>query len=168
MSKDDIGKLRQQDSPDNGESERHAKGNERSETATTFVNKSEVTALTIAVVLIAGLGVLIGGSSSVISSWFRSETIKATSLQRPSTDIFMAGEKIRFSLHNIKSERVIWIFDERESRIGNVETEYEYPFNADQPVGIAADHRIDVFFKDGGEYKVITTVVRIQNSEIRK
>lgn len=153
-----------------GEPDKPSQIKNNSDAAKPLIDKLKVSAITIGVILVAGIATWIssGGGSTIILGWFRSPTIKATSLQRPSAEVFMAGEKIRFSLQDVKSERVFWIFDEKETLVGNVETDFEFPVDPTQPKGSTANHRIDVFFKDGGGYKAASIVVRIQNIPTEK
>src|SRR5436309_2304923 len=99
----------------------------------------------IAAILVGGIVIWLtaGGGTDVVLNWFRPIRIETGSVTRKDAQIFMVGEKIRFSLKDIHSERVFWVVDEREVFPGGVEFEYAFSLDSDQPLGIARDHRVD-------------------------
>jgi hypothetical protein len=104
-----------------------------------------------------------GEGMSVVMNWFKPVRIIASSITRHSTDTFISGEKVRFFIEPIKTDKVVWMFGEKEVHHGGVEIEYAFAYDSTQGEGITIDHRIDAFFKDEGKYRTVSTTVRTQN-----
>ncbi|MEX2263686.1 MAG: hypothetical protein WD696_17155 [Bryobacteraceae bacterium] len=77
--------------------------------------------------------------------------------------VFLAGEKLRIILTNVKPEKVFWVFNEKEVREGNVEVEHAFPYDAAAGRGIKRFHRVDAFYKQGGSYQVVTSQIETDN-----
>lgn len=122
-----------------------------------------------AVILVAGLAYWFfqAGGQRTILEWFKtwSETpmIEATSTTRSDVDKFIAGEKIRFSLKLVQTDKVFWLFDDNEIIPGSIEIEYGFPFEPTQPLGITTVHRVHAFFRSGETYRVASRAVHSQN-----
>ncbi len=121
--------------------------------------------IAVAAVLVAGIAIWLtaGGGTDIVLTWFRPVRIETVSATRQHAQVFMAAEKIRFSLKDVHSERVFWVVDEREVFPGGVEFEYVFTLDSNQPLGITRDHRVDSFFKSGAAYRTAETTIRTQN-----
>ncbi|MGH8645365.1 MAG: hypothetical protein ACREX4_13235 [Gammaproteobacteria bacterium] len=121
--------------------------------------------ITIATVVVGGIAVWLtaGGGTAYVLEWFRPVIIETTSTTRKVQDQFIAGEKIRFFLKDIHSERVFWVFDEKDMRPGNIEIEYAFPFDETQAVGITRNRRVDAFYRYGGDYRAASKTVQTHN-----
>jgi hypothetical protein len=104
-----------------------------------------------------------GEGMSVVMDWFKPVRIIASSISRHNMDTFISGEKVRFFIEPIKTDKVLWMFGEKEVHHGGVEIEYAFSFDSTQSEGITIDHRVDAFFKDEGKYRTVSTTVRTQN-----
>jgi hypothetical protein len=104
-----------------------------------------------------------GEGISVVMNWFKPVKIIASSISRRNMDTFISGEKVRFFIDPIKTDKVLWMFGEKEVHHGGVEIEYAFAYDSTQSDGITIDHRVDAFFKDEGNYRTVSTTVRTQN-----
>jgi len=103
------------------------------------------------------------GGIDYIRTLFPTITIEARSTTREAVETFLTGEKVRFFLQGVRSEKVFWILNEEEVYPGGVQLEYVFPFDEADPLGVTRDHRIDVFFKHDKDYQAVSTMVRTQN-----
>lgn len=94
---------------------------------------------------------------------FTGKEISVISTQRPSAKEFLAGEKLQFSLENIQTPKVIWLFDETIPVIGGVEIQFAFPYRDSLPKGQARDRRVDAFYKAGDTYKSTSALIRTRN-----
>jgi len=123
-------------------------------------NLMKLAAFLVAVVLvILGLTVNVG----TIRNWISGTSIVVSSATRGRVDEYLAGEILRLSLENVRTPRVVWLFDDGQPVVGAVEAQYAFPFQENVPAGQARDRRIDAFFKSGDSYKTATTLVRTRN-----
>jgi len=100
---------------------------------------------------------------NTIKGWVLGTQIEVISADRGPVQEFLAGEKLKFKLKEIKSTKVVWIFEESSALIGDIEIEYVFSYRDDLPIGQAKDRRIDAFFKEGDKYRVATSLVRTRN-----
>ncbi len=98
-----------------------------------------------------------------IKRWVSGTRIVVTSLTRGNAEQYLAGEVLRLSLEGVHSPRVIWVFDEGQPLVGDIEAQYAFPFEAQLPSGQARDRRVDAFFKSGDAYQTASTLVRTRN-----
>jgi hypothetical protein len=96
-----------------------------------------------------------------IKGWVSGTQIIVNSSTRGNVNEYLAGEVLRLSLEGVKSPRVIWIFDEGQPVVGNIEA--AFPFESQLPSGQARDRRVDAFFKSGDAYEATSTLVRTRN-----
>jgi hypothetical protein len=104
-----------------------------------------------------------GEGIAVVMDWFKPVKIIASSVSRHNIDTFISGEKVRFFIEPIKTDKVLWMFGEKDVQHGGVEIEYAFAYDTSLSEGITIDHRVDAFFKDEGKYRTVSTTVRTQN-----
>jgi|CXWL01.1.fsa_nt_gi hypothetical protein len=119
-------------------------------------------AFAIAVILVI-LGLTV--NLDTIKQWVLGTNIDVSSTTRGKVADYFAGEVLKFSLEDVQSLRVLWAFDEGQPVIGTVEAQFAFPYDSEAPKGQARDHRIDVFFKVGNEYKTASRLIRTSNLE---
>lgn len=79
---------------------------------------------------------------------------------------FLAGQPIRFSLQGASPDTVFWIFEDKDVQLGNVQNDHAFPFDSKKGTGIESTRRVDIFFKEGAEYRVASKHVTVRNVQI--
>jgi hypothetical protein len=115
-----------------------------------------------AIAVIAIVTWLTGGADKVVG-WLHSPEIEVRSVSRGEVSTFLAGEQIRFSLKGVSPDRVLWDFEETEIQPGSVQIEHAFAFDSNTPAGIESTRRVDVFYREGAEYRTAWTHVGISN-----
>src|SRR3989442_6106586 len=77
--------------------------------------------------------------------------------------IFKADEEIRFSLKGASTDKVLWDFEETEVQPGSIQIEHAFPFDSSKPAGIESTRRVDVFYREGAQYRTAWTHVEVSN-----
>ena len=98
--------------------------------------------------------------------WLNGPTIAATSMSGDEVSGFLAGQPIRFSLQGASPDTVFWIFEEKDVQLGNVQNDHAFPFDSKAGTGIESKRRVDVFFKEGADYHVVSKHVTVRNVQI--
>jgi hypothetical protein len=124
-------------------------------------------------VIVAGLliaGTVVGWGELLQGfrlSIFKSPTIDVQALNRfLGEEPVFAGEKLRFSLGNVETDRVYWLIDEKYGTAGSVQTEYSFPYDSLAAGGSVSLRRVDVFYKVGDEYRTASKRVKVNNANI--
>jgi len=102
-----------------------------------------------------------------IQEFLESPSIEVRSTSRTFSRNYFAGEKLRFSITNVETPRVFWVFDEAEIVPGHVETEYLFAYSPELLSSQSVDHRVDAFFKVDGDYQSTHRLVRVENLDIQ-
>jgi len=105
------------------------------------------------------------GGYRIIQEYFEKQPTIQAATTRTIGGPFLAGEKIRFSLQNVQSDKIFWFFDEKDWLPGDLEIEYTFGYDESQPFGIKKSHRVDVFFRYGKEYQ--TTLKNVVTENIK-
>jgi hypothetical protein len=107
------------------------------------------------------------GGMDVVKDWIKSPSVNVRSESRSfGEDIFFATEKLNFSLKNVRSERVFWIFDEKVVIPSGITMDFAFEFLTNSPPDAANDHRVDAIYRRGDGYRVSSVKVRVLNQRL--
>jgi hypothetical protein len=118
------------------------------------------------ILIVLGYALDFGGKAQAVWRWLHSPTIEATSMSGDEASGFLAGQPIRFSLKRTSPDTAFWIFEEKEVQLGGFQNDHTFPFDPKSDLGIESHRRVDVFFKEGANYHVASTLVTVRNVQI--
>lgn len=118
----------------------------------------------IAGILVGAWGILqLGGWD-----WFKDRVIRrprivVSSLSDPGSREHLAGQQLLISLQNVRTTKVLWIFDESKLVHGQVDVQYAFGVDPQVPRSGERDYVVAAVYQRGASYDLVWRLVRIRN-----